>query len=201
MEIYLATANPHKIQEIKAIINLTNLKDSFRLISLNELSQNLQDKYQPQENHPSLMLNAQAKAIALFALTRSPVLAEDSGLFVEALGGRPGVFSARYANTDIEKQQRLLKEMEGLKNRRAFFITTLCYLDEQGNAIFFNGKVSGTISETIRGESGFGYDPVFIPDGVDKTFAEMSLEEKNRLSHRRKAIEYFLNYLERWQKY
>ncbi|MCS6984409.1 MAG: RdgB/HAM1 family non-canonical purine NTP pyrophosphatase [Leptospiraceae bacterium] len=201
--ITLATTNPHKQQELIEILHeiLDLGKKEIFVRTLAELSEEIRSQYNPQEIYPTLMQNAYAKAQNLYRLVRSPVLAEDSGLFVEALQGRPGVLSARYAASDEEKIVKLLAELRGLKNRRAVFATTLCFFDEHGHAIFFNGRIQGNIAEEAMGVGGFGYDPVFIPDGSSLSYAQMSKDKKNQISQRRRALELFGNYLKKFLQY
>ena len=123
---------------------------------------------------------------------------EDTGLFVEALNGEPGVHSARYAGdtaNDSANLKKLIHKMFGKENRKASF-TTIISLILEGKEYFFEGKCTGNIVEIANGDMGFGYDPVFMPDGSDKTFGEMNMDEKNAFSHRRKAVDLLLNFLQ-----
>ena len=127
-----------------------------------------------------------------------PSLADDTGLEVEALDGSPGVYSARYAGeqaTYEQNTQKLLAELEGVANRSAQFRTVVAFIDQSGNEHFFEGICEGKILEQPKGDKGFGYDPVFQPIGYEKSFAELSSEEKNRISHRGLAIQKFIEYL------
>lgn len=123
-------------------------------------------------------------------------MADDSGLEVEALDGRPGIYSARYAPTDKERIARLLDEMKGQTNRRARFVCAIAIAINGEVIESFEGEIKGTIVDAPRGESGFGYDPVFQPDGYDQTFGEMAPELKNRISHRANAFKLAMEFVE-----
>lgn len=136
--------------------------------------------------------NAYKKSSFTAKILGIPVVAEDSGLVVEALDGAPGVYSARYAGehaTDEENIARLLKEMEGKTNRAAYFVSVISVAVPSGPALTYEGRCEGLITETPSGKNGFGYDPVFYYPPLKKTFAEMSIEEKNAVSHRGKALD------------
>jgi XTP/dITP diphosphohydrolase len=181
MELLFATNNQHKLDEISHLLG-----DSFRLISLKDLK--ISDDIP--EDFPTLEENAMFKARFINNLTGKNVFADDTGLEIEALNGRPGVHSARFAGSgrnfdaNIDKVLLLLDRME---NRTAMFRTIIALILEDKEYVF-EGKVKGRIITERRGKKGFGYDPIFIPDGKDKTFAEMDLNEKNRISHRAEAF-------------
>ena len=133
---------------------------------------------------------------ALLCCLSVTAFADDSGLEVEALDNRPGIHSSRYAATDAERIAKLLKELEGKENRRARFVCVIA-IAANGEVIeTFEGEVKGTILSAPRGENGFGYDPIFQPDGFDKSFAELTQEEKNRISHRANAYAKALEFVE-----
>ena len=184
-EILIATHNLHKKEEIQQILG-----PNFNVKSLADY--NLHDEIV--EDGKTFEENAEIKAKYCFEKTGNPSIGDDSGLVVEALGERPGIFSARYAgNHDFDKNiAKVLKEMDGETNRKAYFITVLSYFDENGTK-FYEGRVYGTLLTENKGHKGFGYDPIFVPDGFEKTFAEMQPEEKNAISHRKKAFEKFLS--------
>lgn len=186
-KLLVATHNLHKKEEIQQM-----LEGIFHVESL--LDHGLLDEIV--EDGDSFMANAQIKADYCFEKTGISSLGDDSGLVVSALDGRPGIHSARYASDhDFEKNiERVLQEMEGEKNREAYFITQLCYKTSEGT-YFFEGRVYGDLLEANKGTKGFGYDPIFVPKGYDKTFAEMTPEEKNKISHRREALNKFLEFL------
>lgn len=183
-EILVATHNQHKKEEIQQILG-----SDFVVKSLTDVG--IHDEIV--EDGSSFEENAQIKAKYCFEKTGISSIGDDSGLVVEALGGRPGIFSARYAgNHDFEKNiAKVLEEMHGETNRRAYFITVLCCYDEAG-ARFYEGRVHGNLLTENKGHKGFGYDPIFVPEGYGKTFAEMAPEEKNAISHRKIAFKKFL---------
>jgi XTP/dITP diphosphohydrolase len=186
--IIFATNNEHKVIEVRAI-----LKKMFKILSLKEAGIEIDIP----EPYNSLQENAFEKARVIHQLTGKNCFAEDTGLEVEVLNGEPGVKSARYAGGErsFEKNiDKLLGKLENKENRNAQFKTVVCLI-ENGKQKIFEGTCKGTIIAQRRGDSGFGYDPVFIPIGSTKTFAEMSMEEKNRFSHRKKAIEKLTSYL------
>ncbi len=149
------------------------------------------------ENGRTFAENARIKAVAVADYLKSEkivatVIADDSGLEVKALGGAPGIHSARFAGVhgdSLANNEKLLRELKGAKDRSARFVTALCVIDENGSERCVEGECRGRILENFRGTEGFGYDPLFVPDGHERTFAEMSLEEKQSLSHRGRAIE------------
>ncbi|MDL1913182.1 MAG: RdgB/HAM1 family non-canonical purine NTP pyrophosphatase [Bergeyella sp.] len=185
MELLIATHNTHKIEEIQNIIGPDHTVKSLADYDLYD---------EIIEDGNTFEENALIKAKYCFEKTGIPSLGDDSGMVVEALGGRPGIYSARYAgNHDFDKNiDKVLREMDGEKNRRACFTTVLCFYN--GKEYYFHGEMWGKILNTKTGEHGFGYDPVFVPEGENITYAEMSLEDKNKISHRKKAIENFLDY-------
>jgi len=189
MEIVLATNNQKKVDEI-----ITKLGDSS--INWKKLSE-AGIKVELPETHETLEENALEKAAYVYENTGLNALADDSGLEVEALNGAPGVYSARYAGVhgDAEANMaKLLGELKGIENRKACFKTVLALI-LNGNKFEFKGEIWGQITENKRGTAGFGYDPIFIPDGYDKTFAEMSPEEKNSISHRSIAVQKLVDFL------
>jgi len=182
MKVVFATNNKHKLTEIKDLLG-----DSFILLSLNDLNINEDIP----EDLPTLEGNASFKANYIHKATGMNVFADDTGLEVEELHGMPGVHSARFAgeNKDFkENTKKVLKLMENKKNRRAQFRTVIALLFN-GKEYLFDGTVKGMLLHKPRGNGGFGYDPIFVPDGEKRSFAEMSLSEKNRISHRAIAFE------------
>lgn len=187
-EIIIATNNKHKVEEIQR-----EVKDKIRIISLKDLGFH-QDI---PETGSTLKENARQKARFIFEKYRKDCFADDTGLKVEALNGRPGVYSARYAGERCSFDDNidlLLKEMEGKTNRKACFKTVICLI-ENGEEKYFEGVCKGNITTERYGNKGFGYDPVFIPEGYGESFAEMSGEEKNKISHRGKAIRELIKYM------
>lgn len=186
-ELLIATHNQHKKEEIQQI-----LENKFLVKSLTDYD--IHDEIV--EDGKTFEENALIKAKYCFEKTGIPSIGDDSGLVVEALDGRPGIFSARYAGDhDFAKNiEKVLAEMEDEENRRAYFITVMCLYNEAG-AKYFEGRIYGNLTKEINGEKGFGYDPIFIPEDYEITFAEMKAEEKNKISHRKIAIEKFLDFL------
>nr|WP_090024462.1 RdgB/HAM1 family non-canonical purine NTP pyrophosphatase [Chryseobacterium oleae] len=187
MELLVATHNVHKKEEIQQILG-----NDFTVKSLTDY--NIHEEIV--EDGDSFNANALIKAKYCFEKTGIPSLGDDSGLVVEGLDGRPGIFSARYAGDhDFAKNmEKVLSELEGEENRKAYFITVLCYYDENG-ARYFEGKAHGNLLTENKGHKGFGYDPIFAPEGYEMTFAEMNPEDKNRISHRKQALDLFLDFL------
>ena len=191
MEIVFATNNRNKLVEIQSLLKGTG----FRVISLKDID----FEGELPEDGSTLDANASQKANYISDKYGYNCFSDDSGLEVEALNGRPGVYSARYAGSrrnDSDNMQKVLVEMQGQTNRRAMFRTVIALI-MNGVERHFEGKVTGTLLTTLRGEQGFGYDPIFVPDGYEKSFAEMSIEEKNEISHRAKAVQQLVEYLER----
>jgi XTP/dITP diphosphohydrolase len=186
--IIFATNNDNKVSEVRSILD-----GKFRILSLKEAGIDI-DIPEPYE---TLEENAREKAIVIHRLTKENCFAEDTGLEVDSLNGEPGVKSARYAGEgrSFEKNiDKLLDKLAESKNRNAQFRTIICLICK-GKEKIFEGICKGTIIAERRGNSGFGYDPVFVPDGSSKTFAEMTMAEKNAFSHRNKAVEKLTNYL------
>lgn len=186
--IILASANLHKIEEIRQM-----LPDGFTLQSAADIGF-IDDV---EETGKTFEANAELKARALFEFANEPALADDSGLEVKTLNGQPGVRSARFAGEPVNHEKNvelLLSKLEGKADRSARFVTVLCLIT-QDKTFFFEGEVKGVIGTEIIGKGGFGYDPVFIPEGHTRTFAEMSAEEKNSMSHRRNALNKLLDFL------
>lgn len=187
-ELIFATNNLHKLEEIQSIIG-----DNFVLKSLQQIGFNEDIP----ETAPTLEGNALLKAQHIFNIYVKNCFADDTGLEVEALDGRPGVFSARYATDghDFEANiDKVLYELTGNENRRARFRTVIALILD-GSMYTFEGIVSGEIITERRGSAGFGYDPVFLPDGYTFTFAEMPLAEKNKISHRALAVNKLVGFL------
>ena len=187
--LVLATRNPGKVTEIRALLD--DLPVS--LIPADDID----GAPEVEEDRPTLQGNACKKAETLHAHTGHPALADDTGLEVDALDGAPGVHTARFAGPDAtfaSNNAKLLDALKDASDRSAQFRTVVAFVD--GEAVqTFEGTCRGRIAETPRGEQGFGYDPLFIPEGADQTFAEMDADQKNAISHRKKALEQFSDYL------
>ena len=188
MKLLFATKNDNKAQEIRAM-----LPPGFQLLSLNDIDFN----EEIHETEPTFEGNALLKANRIFQATGIPCFADDSGLAVDALDGAPGVWSARFAGpskNDLENNKKLLSMLAGTTLRSAHFKTVIAYVDSQQTACFHR-EIHGSITHEIHGNQGFGYDPVFIPEGWNRTFAEATKEEKNQVSHRAIAFQQLLTFL------
>lgn len=188
MKIVFATNNKHKVEEIKDL-----LSSNFDVITLKEIG----CFEEIDETEDSLEGNAKIKSDYIKNNYGYDCFADDTGLEVEALGGAPGVYSARYAGEQAsfeDNVQKLLRAMRGVVNRKARFRTVISLI-MNGEQLFFEGVCEGYIEESLSGTKGFGYDPIFRPDGFDKTFAEMDLGEKGSISHRGLAVKKLVSYL------
>ena len=182
--LVLATGNPGKVDELRAL--LADLPLTLRPTG------DLDAPPDVTEDADTLDGNARRKARAFHEHTGLPALADDTGLEVAALDGGPGVHTARFAGPDAtpdDNKQRLLDAMEGVEDRRARFRTVAALVEDDGTVHTFEGVCRGTITTEPQGDGGFGYDPLFLPNGRDQTFAEMPPETKNQISHRRKALD------------
>jgi XTP/dITP diphosphohydrolase len=190
-KICFATNNKHKLEEVRQI-----LTPDFRVLSLAEI--NCLDDLPETAN--TFEGNSKQKAKYVFDRFHIPCFADDSGLEVNALGGEPGVFSARYAGeqrSDEDNIQLVLKKLVGINNRNARFNTVVTFIDNQ-QAATFEGTIEGSIIDYKRGSNGFGYDPIFVPSGHSKTFAELTSEEKNSMSHRSVAVRKLSSFLKEY---
>ncbi|HEU4574761.1 MAG TPA: RdgB/HAM1 family non-canonical purine NTP pyrophosphatase [Chitinophagaceae bacterium] len=188
MKLIFATNNAHKVDEIRAV-----LSDKIDILTLQEAGISIDIP----EPHDTLEANATEKSKTIYELTGINCFSEDTGLEVAALKGEPGVKSARYAGEDKSFEKNIDKLLEKLGNhphREARFRTIISLIID-GTETQFEGICTGQITSEKRGTSGFGYDPVFVPDGAGKTFAEMSMDEKNQYSHRKKATEKLVAFL------
>lgn len=188
MKLVIASRNPHKLQEIQAIFaapaherNPLEILTSFDFPEIPDVI----------EDGSTLEANAIKKAVEICRATGLPALADDSGLEVEALNGEPGVYSARWSGegcTYQDNNAKLVRELAGNPNRRARFRTVMALALPGEPPQTVEGSIQGIILEKARGDQGFGYDPLFVPDGYNQTFAELSAEVKNRISHRARAL-------------
>ncbi len=193
-KLVFATNNEHKLSEVRAI-----LKDTYQVLSLKDINC-FEDILETADN---LEDNARQKAQYIYENYHVDCFADDSGLEVEALGGAPGVYSARYAalegtgepHNSKANMNRLLRELKDKDNRKAQFRTIICLIKD-GKEHFFEGIIEGTINPEERGSSGFGYDPIFMPKEFDKTFAELGEDVKNSISHRARAIKKLVAFLQ-----
>ena len=190
MKIVFATNNPNKVKEIKAL-----LPDSIEILSLKDISCN----EELPENCDTLEDNATQKAYYVYDNYGYNCFADDSGLEIDALEGRPGVYSARYAGPDCvasDNIDKVLDELNGEQNRDACFRTIISLVID-GNEVQFEGSVDGYITTDRQGEKGFGYDPIFIPENSLVSYAQMSINNKNEISHLSKAVKKLIKYLKR----
>ncbi len=181
-KLVVATNNAHKLEEIAAILG-----DEMELLSLKDIKCFADIP----ETADTLEGNARQKAMYIYENYGMDCFADDTGLEVDALNGAPGVYSARYAGDGHDSEanmQKLLHELEGKKNRKAQFRTAICLIQE-GKEYLFEGIVMGEIIQEKRGGAGFGYDPIFVPEGYEQTFAELGNDVKNTISHRARAVE------------
>lgn len=184
--IVFATSNPHKLEELKAICDGRCNIEFF-----------LPPKgFKPVENGVTFEANSLKKAREAARLSGMPALADDSGLCVDALNGGPGIRSARYASTPQKRIDKLLDKMDEAIDRRAKFVCVMTLVDENGNVLAQKrGECHGQIAYEPSGTNGFGYDPIFIVNGTEQTMAELSEEEKNKISHRARALEQMIEFL------
>ena len=182
-----ASSNAHKIKEIQSIMS----KFGVKVVSRKEAGV---PEFEIEEDGETFEENSLKKAEAIMKATGKLTVADDSGLMVDYLGGAPGVYSARFAGEECDDEknnEKLLKHLEGLpaEDRKAKFVSVITLMFPDGNTIVARGEGPGRIIETPTGENGFGYDPLFVPDGLSKTFAQLSDKEKNSISHRARALE------------
>lgn len=187
--LIFATNNEHKVAEIQSL-----LPKDINVLTLQQAGINIDIP----EPYDTLLENANTKAITIFEITKQNCFSEDTGLEIDALNGAPGVHSARYAgadrnfNANIEK---VLSNLKNIENRTAQFRTVICLIWEE-KEYYFEGICRGHIAEQNSGTAGFGYDPIFIPEGASKSFATMTMEEKNTFSHRQKAVTQLFTFLQ-----
>lgn len=184
--ILIATRNKGKIKEFKALFN----KYKIKVYSLHDLREAIPEV---EETGDTFKENARLKAEEIAQLLNRPVIADDSGLVIDALDGRPGVYSARYAHdqaTDNENNKKVLTELKHIEmsDRTARFVAVLAFAIPNKETVFTEGVCEGKIITSPKGTNGFGYDPIFVPDGYDMTLAELTNDEKNKISHRSHAL-------------
>lgn len=190
MKLVFATNNKHKLEELQAILG-----DHYTLLSLKDI-----DCFDEiPEEQPTLEGNASQKAFYIYDKFGMNCFADDTGLEIEALNGEPGVFSARYAGEDKNSEANMNKVLDKLAkiNEREARFRTVISLVIDGEEKQFEGIVNGEILKEKRGDSGFGYDPIFKPKGFDQSFAEMGLDDKNKISHRGRAVQKLVDYLKK----
>ena len=188
MKLVFATNNPNKLSEIRALV-----ASGIEILSLKDIYCN----EELPETNPTLEENALQKAKYVFDNYGFNCFADDTGLEIDALGGEPGVYSARYAGEDCraeDNMNKVLYKLDGIKQRNAKFRTVIALIID-GEATLFEAECKGNITNTKSGAEGFGYDPIFIPNGFENTFAEMSKVEKGKISHRGKAVKKLVGFL------
>ena len=187
MTFILASNNKKKLAELREILSELGIE----LLSQSEAGLQLE----VEETGTTFEENSRLKATGACDLLNLPCIADDSGLCVDALGGEPGVYSARYGGesckNDIERYEHLLKKLGGAENRAAKFVSVITCVFPNGESIVCRGECPGEILTAPRGENGFGYDPIFRPEGMERSMAELSADEKNAISHRGRALEKF----------
>lgn len=191
MEIVFATGNKDKLKQVELM-----LKD----IVLKSPKDFGYENFEVDEDKDTLEGNAYKKAMTFYNLTKIPTFSDDTGLFVEALDNRPGVFAHRYAGENAtykDNRVKLLDELSGKENRKAYFKTVICFVDKNSKAHYFEGRLNGVITEREIGPYDFGYDQIFKPDNSNLTLGQMKASEINKISHRSKAIKNFVNFLEK----
>lgn len=188
MKLIFATHNKNKAKEVKSL-----MPDFIELLSLDDINFHTEIE----ENATTLEGNAILKAKTIYEKTGINCFADDSGLLVDALNGAPGVYSARYAGSqksDEDNIQKLLHELQNKSNRNAHFKTIMALIID-GKEYLFDGKIEGKIISEKLGTNGFGYDPIFVPDGYNETFAQLDTETKNKISHRARALQKMLEFI------
>jgi XTP/dITP diphosphohydrolase len=188
MELVFATNNRHKLEEVQSLLG-----NEIKLLSLKEIG--CFDEIP--EDFETLKENAAQKARYIFDKYKINCFADDTGLEIDALNGEPGVYSARYAGESCsfdDNMNKVLEKMQGIENRKACFKTVIALIID-GKEYYFEGQVNGEMLKEKTGSDGFGYDPIFKPEGFDLSFAQMSLDEKNKISHRARATEKLVEFL------
>lgn len=192
MKLLLASRNEGKIDEFKNILSSFGIE----VIGLNDLD----DDSEVAENGLSFEENAYLKASYYYNKYKLPCIADDSGLVVDALNGAPGIYSARFSGPNANSYQnnlKLLELMKHQKNRQAYFICVICLITNDGQVHYFYGKLLGSIANSLLGNNGFGYDPLFIVTDYNQTLGQLDLKIKNNISHRYQAIDQLVNFLKK----
>ncbi len=202
MKIVLASSNPHKVKEINEIVLSYPLLEERDRVRCQDKSTSLIEfilppaGFDPIEDGETFEANSLIKAKAAWEISKTWTLADDSGLCIDALGGKPGIYSARYAETPQARIERVLTEMNGVTDRKARFVCAMTLINPEGKVEFtYKGVCEGSIIEEARGVNGFGYDPIFRVKNDTRTMAELSDEEKNNVSHRSVALKEVVKYL------
>ena len=190
MELVFASNNINKLEQVKLLL------DNDKVLMPKDVGV---EGFDVIEDGLTLKENAFKKANELYKLTKKRIFADDTGLFVKAIDNRPGIYAHRYAGenaTDKDNRDKLLEELSDKNNRDAYFLTVICFIDEDGNDYYFEGRLDGTISETELGDGGFGYDKIFYVKEYKKSLGQMDINFKNQISHRGLAMKEFKKFLE-----
>lgn len=190
MKLVFASNNINKLEQVKLLL------DNDKVLMPKDVGV---EGFDVIEDGLTLKENAFKKANELYKLTKKRILADDTGLFVKAIDNRPGIYAHRYAGenaTDKDNRDKLLEELSDKNNRDAYFLTVICFIDEDGNDYYFEGRLDGTISETELGDGGFGYDKIFYVKEYKKSLGQMDINFKNQISHRGLAMKEFKKFLE-----
>lgn len=190
MKLVFASNNINKLEQVKLLL------DNDKVLMPKDVGV---EGFDVIEDGLTLKENAFKKANELYKLTKKRIFADDTGLFVKAIDNRPGIYSHRYAGenaTDKDNRDKLLEELSDKNNRDAYFLTVICFIDEDGNDYYFEGRLDGTISETELGDGGFGYDKIFYVKEYKKSLGQMDINFKNQISHRGLAMKEFKKFLE-----
>ncbi|MBP2014986.1 RdgB/HAM1 family non-canonical purine NTP pyrophosphatase [Anaerococcus degeneri] len=190
MKLVFASNNINKLEQVKLLL------DNDKVLMPKDVGV---EGFDVIEDGLTLKENAFKKANELYKLTKKRIFADDTGLFVKAIDNRPGIYAHRYAGenaTDKDNRDKLLEELSDKNNRDAYFLTVICFIDEDGNDYYFEGRLDGTISETELGDGGFGYDKIFYVKEYKKSLGQMDINFKNQISHRGLAMKEFKKFLE-----
>ena len=190
MKLVFASNNINKLEQVKLLL------DNDKVLMPQDVGV---EGFDVIEDGLTLKENAFKKANELYKLTKKRIFADDTGLFVKAIDNRPGIYAHRYAGenaTDKDNRDKLLEELSDKNNRDAYFLTVICFIDEDGNDYYFEGRLDGTISETELGDGGFGYDKIFYVKEYKKSLGQMDINFKNQISHRGLAMKEFKKFLE-----
>lgn len=191
MQLVFASNNLNKLEQVKLLL------DNDKVLMPKDVGI---DNFDVIEDGSTLKVNAFKKAYALYKLTKSKVFSDDTGLFVNSLNNRPGIYAHRYAGedaTDKDNRDKLLSELKDKDNRDAYFLTVICFIDDDGKDYYFEGRLDGTIAEHELGDGGFGYDKIFYVDKLGKSLGQMDVLFKNQISHRGLAMKKFKEFLDK----
>lgn len=190
MQLVFASNNINKLEQVKLLL------DNDKVVMPKDVGV---DDFDVIEDGLTLRENAFKKANELYKITRTRVFSDDTGLFVEALDGRPGIYAHRYAGeeaTDKDNRDKMLEELKKSDNRNAYFETVICFIDEDGKDYYFEGRLNGEIAKKELGDGGFGYDKIFYVEKYDKSLGQMDIDFKNQISHRGLAMKEFKKFLD-----